>query len=153
MGHNDPTQSLWAVAAEQAEAITVTFMNDFLNSSAAEVFQPNLTNVFVHYGETGGVAFHEIVVSLGEAVDCEALSNVYRVAKEGFCCEAVSALYWALGCWVLIAWHFCCCGVPATIYSRKRLAKELWGKEYDGMNSKGRADDRNLPAPKDIDYN
>lgn len=66
---------------------------------------------------------------LGAALSCRSLHLVFKTAKSAVCCETVSALYWAIGSWYLIAFTLFFCGWAPPMMARKRFAHSLWGKE------------------------
>jgi len=80
---------------------------------------------------TGG-----FITNLSQQIGCENIRDVYLAAKDSFCCDVMSSIYWMISSWYLIGWSMLICGCGASLLGRKRFPYELWGADIEEDRAK-----------------
>eukprot|EP00899_Mesostigma_viride_P025907 jgi/Mesvir1/6500/Mv16768-RA.2 len=62
-----------------------------------------------------------LVRNVSRAVTCQELHDSYYNLKDSICCDGLEPFYWVFATWYMLAFCFCLCGTPASIWGRKRL--------------------------------
>jgi len=119
-------------------AIIANFINNNTNTSNGLPinFRWPIKQIFINAAADLSVHTRAFGTGLQQALSCAQLYKIYASFKGALCCDVVSAFYWALGSWYLIAWTLLCCGCCAGLLGRKRFAYDLWGEEIMTLNEK-----------------
>lgn len=80
---------------------------------------------------TANVIADAVAGFASDVFSCGTLSTAVQASSDAVCCHMVTPLYWFASCLFLIAWGYCCCGLPAGILGRKRLVSRPWGAQAD----------------------
>lgn len=135
--------------ADMPSILIANFINNNTNTSSDLPinFRWPVKQIFVDAAADLSIRARTFGTGLQRALSCSQLYRVYASFKGAVCCDVVSAFYWALGSWYLIAWTLLCCGCCAGLLGRKRFAYELWGAEImaikDKVHMEGEQDDNN----------
>lgn len=114
------------------------------SAGSVATLRPNLLNVLSTgvNGSAGAAAdaLESLLIRAGGALTCDALSRVVQGTADSACCNTVPPLYWLSSAVFLIAWAYCCCGLPAGILGRKRLTTRPWGDYADPASAAAAAE-------------
>jgi hypothetical protein len=103
---------------------------DTSNGSEVEILPP-LKDTLRRFSKAVANTTVDFVGNLHDRViGCESLHGIYGAAKDSFCCDMLSAVYWMVASWYLIAWSMLCCGCGAAVMGRKRFPHKLFGAAY-----------------------
>ena len=100
-------------------------LSQFSNNSLGVRVQPLLSSVLYRAAEDASDHLLQLIGSLSSNVTCSALNADWLQVKSAFCCSTTTAMYWMLGCWLLIGLSMLCCGLPAAVCGRKRFAADI----------------------------
>jgi hypothetical protein len=109
-----------------------------------------LQTVLVNVGINLGDVLATFLLNLGGVLSCDALNRSINAVKNAVCCDTMTALFWFVSSWYLIAFSMCCCGFPASVMGYKRLPNELWGPEKE-IRSRAHGHGPDADAAEDID--
>jgi len=123
--------------ADMPSILIANFINNNTNSTSLPInFRWPVKKIFVDAAADLAVHTRAFGTGLQRALSCQQLYKIYSSFKGAVCCDVISAFYWALGSWYLIAWTLLCCGCCAGLLGRKRFAYELWGAEIMAIKDK-----------------
>ena len=132
--------------------LIANFINNNTNATNLPInFRWPVKQIFVDAAADLSIHTRTFATGLQQALSCSQLYKIYASFKGAVCCDVVSAFYWALGSWYLIAWTLLCCGCCAGLLGRKRFAYELWGAQVVALRDKKRLEE-DMPLPNDKRY-
>lgn len=128
--------------ADMPSILIANFINNNTNSSGLPInFRWPVKQIFVDAAADLSIHTRAFGTGLQQALSCSQLYKIYSSFKGAVCCDVISAFYWALGSWYLIAWTLLCCGCCAGLLGRKRFAYELWGAEIMAIKNRDKLGD------------
>jgi len=77
--------------------------------------------------DRAGTTVQTLVNDMSDVVGCTGIRSVVASFDKSMCCDFMSAFYWSVGAWYLLAWTMCCMGIPSTLFGYKRFSTLLWG--------------------------
>lgn len=134
--YGDPLDAVWDGMEDGVATIPVDFVDQFLalnNPSVANAsiqIQPPLASVMREHANSSGIYFSTLISESGDVFSCSNLHSIYAGFKDALCCDVLTAVYWSMGSWCLIAWTLLCCGIPSNLLLRKRNSPTLWGPDF-----------------------
>lgn len=132
---------LWADVRGIVSPLTTFVVNETVvvsaNNATNSTLRPAVLDVFYDAGGSFLTHTETLVNDMSDVLSCEAVSDVFAAVKGAVCCDALGAAMWLIVPWYLMAWVFCCCGVPGGLLGRKRLG-EPWGPDYKQLTGGNR---------------
>lgn len=129
----DPWAPAVASVLSQLQTVPYERVVSFLTNSstladAGVVVKPPLLQLAVNATNATALAVAGFVSALfADTVTCAPIQTVVDTVSDVACYSLLSPLYWYVTAWYMLAWAFCCCGLPAGILGRKRLPPRVWG--------------------------
>lgn len=93
--------------------------------------RPQIVKVLEAAGLAAGITAAKFAESLGEQLSCETINGALAAVANSLCCDILSALYWLVSAWSVMAFAMCFCGFGASVLGCKRLPNDLWGADYE----------------------
>lgn len=131
-GSVDPFNSLYTNAIDLTHTYIPTKVDDEVkdfnnNAPSGVVIKQPILDIFHTLGVGVGNSSALFVSDLQSQIGCNNLHTVYADAKNAFCCDVMTSIYWMISSWYLIGWTYLFCGCGAALLGRKRFPFELWG--------------------------
>jgi len=142
---NDPTKDLSSSFKSSLQIFPDTFSDSVISRGE---FKDGVRKDLLNFGDYIMNNLTMFIDDLSDVINCEALHNTIGKVKESLCCNVLTAMYWALSSWFLMAFTMCCCGLPSTTLARKRFPSDLWGDEYNEIKKEGTVDDKSKKKKK-----
>lgn len=92
--------------------------------------RPRLRKNILDGARRFGTAGSNFVDNVNGVLTCSEVNGDFNAFKESVCCDVMTAFYWSIGSWNLIAWIMCCCGIPACCMGYKRFPAQPWGRHW-----------------------
>jgi len=131
--NQDPLSPAFTSLSDSLQSFIPTKVDNYLNDTdgtGVEV-QPPIKDLIRGFAVNASLTAAQFIDDLhAQVVGCDDLHKVYAAAKDAFCCDVLSAIYWMVASWYLIAWSMLCCGCGAAVMGRKRFPHKLWGAAY-----------------------
>jgi len=90
------------------------------------VMRPRIRGDVVRGAERLGVSGSNFIENVNSVLTCTELNTDFVEFKEAICCDVMSAFYWSIGAWNVLAWLMCCLGCPACMIGYKRFPRRPW---------------------------
>jgi len=128
-GDTAPWAPLISSAAAAVNGAPLAALNYYLVGPAAvATVQPPLLANLQAFAVSAGAAASSFISSFAASqLSCPAVSSLVAAASDAVCCTVYTPLYWYASVIFLLAWAYCCCGLPAAMLGRKRLVSRPWG--------------------------
>jgi len=131
---DDPFGAILTNVADALGTFGINYMNEFLRNSSLPL-RNSTAELFLDLGRNTTSVLSEFGVQLTSPLGCPSIQGIFVSIESSICCDMMSALYWAIGCWCMMGWTMCCVGVPTSLIARKRLNLDMWGPDFDSVNN------------------
>lgn len=120
----------------RANVVDVPFeeLKDQLDQRIGETFEPlpPIRTILDSGANNSGLVAANLVSDFEEIFSCSGFNELINTGKDAMCCDVLTAMYWNVASWYLIAWAMLLCGCSGGILGCKRFPNKLWGYEFDG---------------------
>lgn len=129
---SDPLTPAYDTMRQEVARLPRDEIEDMFDDMGGDVsMREALKNDLRRAADSLGANAEAFVTGMSNTADCEALNGAVSGMKDAMCCDVLSALYWIVSSWYLLAWGMCVCGIPAGLCGRKRLPSRPWGPAYE----------------------